>query len=1346
MSSKMSNDEFCRSKLKVAAAQICQNLGWNSTTTLALDILLDTTERYIEQLGKATHRFSELYGRTEPNLNDLGLAFRLNSVNLNELEEYVRHVEPVPFGQESVAFPAQKANSLQIPSRNSREIRDHREEHIHDHLPPMFPGMEDDAEEQQGASALTQASKNEGLESLPSDSTAPVAAGEKRPVPVPHDLLTPGKRARMNVSSLPEEAGHSQYEMSNAIMAPDGTLLGLRGRGKLPQACPPPPTVRISTAGPSAASGSSKGGEGSDTNKDKTPVDPPPKESSVRKEGSSGISGSGESKGKPEPTKTKGKKKEKCVVEEKDKKQKKKSKAEPEKKVKLLVGAKRPASASIEPGSTPPAKKLKLKEGKTLEGKSKVKTSKGDGIKKKAESKKKPASSPVGRPSSSTVNESGSESCLKDLLLSPDKFPVSHSQPAPSASSASLNLDVNPSASPESDMLLRQIFPPTDVFDTESCETSPQRLIIVEAEGRAQEKEEEKRIRLKNIDDTISAVIRNSATNGENKKPQAVVAEKPVPPVNVTEVVRKRGRPKKTKGKEKIKSSEFIADDVIMQEKEDEMGARSMKSITDTIDAVIRQGSEDSKPSPKPVSTDAKCVPAVHNVAGTPNISQTPVKEGKKKKLEKEKAPGVKKKLKAKLQNKTEKDGESAPLQSPVDLKPFVSDKFSNAEMKVFEFGEADSPPPLLERRPSQAEREWSPKELSPLPVPSTPLLAQDNFSPVDVKQKIKSPTPESAVAPASSVSPSSAASVDQHLIMPLKIEIPKDKERHREKSRDKEHHRKDKKEKRRDKEKKKKNKDKDRDKERHEKHEHKHEKYEKNRIKEETPPAGQTGLKLKIKFGSKDNSSSSSVVVTDSVGLVDSDKQLPSPTPRRESLKLVIRHDAAEGTSSQKKYSSVVSTPAPKSEPRNTPPTLQPASPFPGTPPPPVLSRNSSPVRKRSPSPPPSPPVAKPNAARSRSPVCKSPPHPEEFTFTSPQSSPIRNRPCGTPPPRTPSASPKSPSPMPKTPSPKHHIYPGSPFSFSSPIHASPAGGRKSPTPTPKTPSLSPVYHLSSPLPDHSPVRQDKSPPAVRQLFGTREHGPAPLSPLVPSTPAEVMPSVQAEPTPPPVVPKPKGKVGRPRLKSPKAAAPKKKSPKSPKGVGKTAKAVSKTNATGKPAGRGRPPKAKTLALRAALAANTPEAPPKPKTLTPPPPEVQRNPVQKTPAASSLPPVEVEKSGLDSSPESPSPTQLSVAFPSTSSSRQRGTVETETVGSYIDSKGIQVWICPACKMQDDGSPMIGCDKCDDWYHWVCVNITTAPPEEEQWYCPRCSAKEIQIPVPQVKPKGKRGRKKKNAT
>lgn len=72
----------------------------------------------------------------------------------------------------------------------------------------------------------------------------------------------------------------------------------------------------------------------------------------------------------------------------------------------------------------------------------------------------------------------------------------------------------------------------------------------------------------------------------------------------------------------------------------------------------------------------------------------------------------------------------------------------------------------------------------------------------------------------------------------------------------------------------------------------------------------------------------------------------------------------------------------------------------------------------------------------------------------------------------------------------------------------------------------------------------------------------------------------------------------------------------------------------------------------------------------------------------------------------------------------------------YFDEAGNQVWICPLCTKPDDGSPMIGCDGCDVWYHWVCVGIQ-CPPDCAVWYCPRCLAKRAQ-------PKGKRGRPRKN--
>lgn len=59
----------------------------------------------------------------------------------------------------------------------------------------------------------------------------------------------------------------------------------------------------------------------------------------------------------------------------------------------------------------------------------------------------------------------------------------------------------------------------------------------------------------------------------------------------------------------------------------------------------------------------------------------------------------------------------------------------------------------------------------------------------------------------------------------------------------------------------------------------------------------------------------------------------------------------------------------------------------------------------------------------------------------------------------------------------------------------------------------------------------------------------------------------------------------------------------------------------------------------------------------------------------------------------------------------------------YVDEHGNKIWVCPACGQPDNGSPMIGCDGCDGWYHWVCVGITEEPGATEDWFCKSCIAK-----------------------
>lgn len=59
-------------------------------------------------------------------------------------------------------------------------------------------------------------------------------------------------------------------------------------------------------------------------------------------------------------------------------------------------------------------------------------------------------------------------------------------------------------------------------------------------------------------------------------------------------------------------------------------------------------------------------------------------------------------------------------------------------------------------------------------------------------------------------------------------------------------------------------------------------------------------------------------------------------------------------------------------------------------------------------------------------------------------------------------------------------------------------------------------------------------------------------------------------------------------------------------------------------------------------------------------------------------------------------------------------------IGTVVHVVSNQVWICPWCNKPDDSVPMIGCDSCDDWYHWHCVGINREPPQNQNWYCHKC--------------------------
>ncbi|KAL0968741.1 hypothetical protein UPYG_G00271120 [Umbra pygmaea] len=144
-------ESYARSLLRVSVAQICQALGWDAVQLTACDLLSDVLHRYIQQLARGCHRYSELYGRTDPVLDDVGQAFRLLGVSLSELEDYVHNLEPVGFAHQTALFPVSKNNVLQFPQSGGgiRGEAEDRKDYIPDYMPPLVSLHEEEEEEEE---------------------------------------------------------------------------------------------------------------------------------------------------------------------------------------------------------------------------------------------------------------------------------------------------------------------------------------------------------------------------------------------------------------------------------------------------------------------------------------------------------------------------------------------------------------------------------------------------------------------------------------------------------------------------------------------------------------------------------------------------------------------------------------------------------------------------------------------------------------------------------------------------------------------------------------------------------------------------------------------------------------------------------------------------------------------------------------------------------------------------------------------------------------------------------------------------------------------------------------------
>ncbi|KAJ9536250.1 hypothetical protein OSB04_un000570 [Centaurea solstitialis] len=120
---RVASDEFGRAISKVAVAQICERVGFESFNDTALEALADVAIRYVRDLGKIAKFYANVANRTECNvfdviqgLEDLGsstgfpggsevVTSLVGSGAMKEIMEYVEVIEEVPFAQPVPSFP-----------------------------------------------------------------------------------------------------------------------------------------------------------------------------------------------------------------------------------------------------------------------------------------------------------------------------------------------------------------------------------------------------------------------------------------------------------------------------------------------------------------------------------------------------------------------------------------------------------------------------------------------------------------------------------------------------------------------------------------------------------------------------------------------------------------------------------------------------------------------------------------------------------------------------------------------------------------------------------------------------------------------------------------------------------------------------------------------------------------------------------------------------------------------------------------------------------------------------------------------------------------------------------------
>ena len=128
------NEDYPKQILKIAAAQIAMNLGYESADESAINVLVDIMEIYIKEIGKKIHEITEHNQRTKSSFIDLLFATQQLGIDIFDFNEYFNKEDKLFIG-EIPEFPVKKEEQkIQIEEKFDKEKP---------HIPGFLPDLPD---------------------------------------------------------------------------------------------------------------------------------------------------------------------------------------------------------------------------------------------------------------------------------------------------------------------------------------------------------------------------------------------------------------------------------------------------------------------------------------------------------------------------------------------------------------------------------------------------------------------------------------------------------------------------------------------------------------------------------------------------------------------------------------------------------------------------------------------------------------------------------------------------------------------------------------------------------------------------------------------------------------------------------------------------------------------------------------------------------------------------------------------------------------------------------------------------------------------------------------------------